>query len=109
MPGTFNPEATSCYAEGIRIPPIRLFKNDTLDEDWYRFIALNIRGSVERRGDLTAQFEASRLIERRIQDLVARYGNDTVQLGFEEQFNYTERLMLAELETLPDGMWEFDD
>ncbi len=109
MPGTFNPEATSCYAEGIRIPPIRLFKDDKLDEDWYRFISLNIRGSIERRGDLTAQFEASRLIERRVQDLVARYGNDTVQLGFEEQFNYTERLMLAELGTLPDGVWEFDD
>ena len=109
MPGTFNPEATSCYAEGIRIPPIRLFKDNKLDEEWYRFISLNIRGSIERRGDLTAQFEAASLIERRIQDLVARYGNKTVQLAFEEQFNYTERLMLAELKELPDGEWEFDD
>jgi N-methylhydantoinase B len=109
MPGTFNPEATSCYAEGIRIPPIRLFKNNKLDEEWYRFIALNIRGSIERRGDLTAQFEAASLIERRVQDMVARYGNKTVQLAFEEQFNYTERLMLAELKELPDGVWEFDD
>ena len=109
MPGTFNPEATSCYAEGIRIPPIRLFKDNQLQEDWFSFIALNIRGSIERRADLIAQFEASRLIERRILDLVERYGKDTVELAYEEQFDYTERLMLAELEALPNGEWEFDD
>jgi N-methylhydantoinase B len=109
MPGTFNPQATSCYAEGIRIPPIRLYKDNQLDEEWWKFIALNIRASVERRGDLTAQFEAGRLIERRILELVERYGKETVLLAFEEQFNYTERLMKAELEALPDGVWEFED
>src|SRR3989304_1236408 len=50
MPGTFNPEATSCYAEGIRIPPIRLFKEDKLDEELFSFIAINIRSATERRG-----------------------------------------------------------
>ena len=49
------------------------------------------------------------MIERRVQDLVERYGKETVELGFEEQFNYSERLMLAELKELPDGEWEFDD
>ena len=109
MPGTFNPEATSCYAEGIRIPPIKLFKNNELVEEWFNFIALNIRGAIERRADLTAQFQASRLIERRVQELVERYGKETVELGFEGQFDYTERLMMAELEALPDGEWEFED
>jgi N-methylhydantoinase B len=58
MPGTFNPEATTCYAEGIRIPPIRLFKANVLDEELFSLIAINIRGAVERRADLQAQFEA---------------------------------------------------
>ncbi len=109
MPGTFNPEATSCYAEGIRIPPLRMFKNDKLDEELYSLIELNIRGSVERRADLRAQFEAAKLIDRRIVDLCARYGKETLFQAYEEQFNYTERLMLAELEALPDGEWEFED
>ena len=109
MPGTFNPEATTAYAEGIRIPPIRLFIDNQLNEELFSFIAINIRGAIERRADLTAQFEAARLIERRVQDLVKRYGKETVELGFEEQFNYAERLMLAELKELPDGEWEFDD
>jgi len=109
MPGTFNPEATTAYAEGLRIPPIKLVIDNQLNEELFSFIAINIRGAIERRADLTAQFQASRLIESRVQELVKRYGRETVELGFEEQFNYTERLMLAELKELPDGEWEFDD
>ena len=109
MPGTFNPEATSCYAEGIRIPPIRLFKNDELNEELFSLIEINIRGSVERRADLRAQFEAARLIDRRVKELCDRYGRKTLALAFEEQFDYSERLMLAELKQLPDGEWEFED
>lgn len=109
MPGTFNPEATTCYAEGIRIPPIRLFKEDVLDEELFSLIAINIRGSIERRADLQAQYEAAKLIDSRVKDLCKRYGVATMHQAFEEQFNYTERLMLAELETLPDGTWEFED
>lgn len=108
-PGTFNPEAKTCYAEGIRVPPIRLFKQDKLDEELWSFIAINIRGSIERRADLQAQVEASKLIEARVQELCRRYGKATLYQAFEEQFNYTERLMRAELAALPDGTWEFED
>ena len=109
LPGTFNPEATSCYAEGIRIPPIRLFKENKLDEELFSLIAINIRGSIERRADLQAQYEASCLIDRRVVELCERYGVDTLFQAYEEQFNYTERMMLAELAALPDGTWQFED
>ena len=109
MPGTFNPEATSCYAEGIRIPPLRLFKNNELNEELFSLIEINIRGAVERRADLRAQFEASRLIDNRVVELCEKYGKETLFTAFEEQFNYSERLMLAELAALPDGEWEFED
>ena len=109
LPGTFNPEATTCYAEGLRIPPIKLYKNNELNEELFTFWAYNIRGAVERRGDLAAQFGAACLLEKRIQDLCAKYGNDTVKLAFEEQFNYTERLLFGELDEIDDGEWEFDD
>lgn len=109
LPGTFNPRATSCYAEGLRIPPIKLFKNNELNEELFTFWSYNIRGAVERRGDLAAQFGAARLLEKRIQDLCTKYGNDTVKLAFEEQFNYTERLLFRELDEIDNGEWEFDD
>jgi N-methylhydantoinase B len=109
LPGTFNPEATTCYAEGLRVPPIRLYRNNELNEELYTFMAYNIRGAIERRGDLAAQFGAASLLEKRIQELCAKYGSDTVKLAFEEQFNYTERLLFRELDDIEDGEWEFDD
>jgi len=109
MPGTFNPEATTCYAEGIRIPPIRLFKNNELDEELFSLIEINIRGAIERRADMKAQFEAARLIDRRVVELCEKYGVETLFQAFEEQFNYSERMILTELESLPDGEWEFED
>ncbi|MBT7956593.1 MAG: hydantoinase B/oxoprolinase family protein [Rhodospirillaceae bacterium] len=109
MPGTFNPEATTCFAEGIRIPPIRLFKNNELDEELFSMIEINIRGAVERRADMKAQFEAARLIDRRVVELCEKYGVETLFQAYEEQFNYSERMMLAELKSLPDGEWEFED
>jgi N-methylhydantoinase B len=108
-PGSFNPRATSSYAEGIRIPPIKFFSDNKLDEQMFRFISYNIRGATDRRGDLTAQFEATNLIESRIQGLCEKYGEDTVKLAFEELFDYSERMMWAELDPLPDGEWEFED
>ncbi len=109
LPGTFNPKATTCYAEGIRIPPIKLYANNKLSEELFTFLSYNIRGAVERRGDLASQFGSASLLEKRIQDLCTKYGNDTVKLSFDEQFNYTERLLFRELDEIEDGQWEFDD
>ena len=109
LPGSFNPRATSCYAEGLRIPPIKLFENNELNEELFKFWAYNIRGAEERRGDLAAQYGAASLLEERIQELCLKYGSDTVKLSFEEQFNYTERLLFSELDKIEDGEWEFDD
>ena len=75
---------------------------ETLFGDESSLIAINIRGAVERRADLQAQFEAARLIDRRVHELCERYGVETLFTAFEEQFNYSERVMLAELEQLPD-------
>ncbi len=108
-PGTFNPHADSCYAEGLRIPPIKLYEDNTLNEPVWSLISTNIRGAVERRGDVTAQFEAGRLIERRIIELADKYGPELVKAAMEEQFNYTERLLRQDLEELPDGEYFFED
>lgn len=108
-PGTFNPHADSCYAEGLRIPPIKLFEDNKLIKPIWNLIAHNIRGSVERIGDVTAQFEAGYLIEKRVIDLAEKYGPDMVKLAMDEQFNYTERLIKKDIEELPDGEYWFED
>ena len=43
LPGSFNPRAVDCYSEGLRIPPMRIFKNDELDKTVMRRYPLRWR------------------------------------------------------------------
>lgn len=109
QPGTFNPMADSCYAEGLRIPPVKLYVNDEMDMQIWSLIAINIRASVERMGDVTAQFEGGRLLEKRMVEFCDKYGVDTVRAAMQEQFAHSERLLRAEITDVPDGSYYMED
>ncbi len=107
--GSFNIEATEIYAEGIRIPPILIYRDGRLDRDVLEILLANMRVSSERRGDLNAQIAACRAGERRLLELIDRYGLDTVHVAMRELQDYSERLFRAEIARLPDGVYEWED
>lgn len=109
MPGTFNPRATECYAEGLRLPPMRIFKGDEPVSSTFKLLRYNIRCAVERMAEIHAQFEAGRLVEKRLKEYMAKYGPDTVKLAMEDCMDYSEKLFRKEIESLPDGVYEFED
>lgn len=57
------------YQEGIRIPPVRLYREGVLQEDIQNLILLDCQVPHERLSDLRAQMSANRLCVRRMQDL----------------------------------------
>ena len=62
------------YQEGLRIPPIRLYRAGELQEDVQELILLNCQVPRERLSDLRAQMAANRLGVQRMQALCAKYG-----------------------------------
>src|SRR5690606_22439451 len=66
------------YQEGLRIPPIRLYRAGALQKDVQDLILLNCQVPRERLSDLRAQLAANRLGVQRMQALCAKYGRDTV-------------------------------
>jgi len=109
IPGTFNPAATESWAEGIIIPPTLLFREDEQVKSTFEMIKMNVRVPHERMGDLAAQYQATKLVERRLRDYIERYGDDTVELAFEAVMDYAERLLHQEIAALPDGEYVFND
>lgn len=109
VPGSFNIEATEIYAEGLRIPPVLIYRDGEIDRDMLEMILANTRVSDERRGDLNAQIAACRAGERRLLELIQRYGLDTVHAAMEEAMDYSERLFRAEIAKVPDGVYEWED
>src|SRR5579859_4625956 len=76
--------ATELLNEGVIVPPVRLRHSWEPDDDLINLILSNVRGPDERRGDLFAQFAAIDTGTRRLQDLSAKHGQDTLFACYEE-------------------------
>jgi N-methylhydantoinase B len=72
-------------------------------------ILRNVRTPVERRGDLAAQMAAHRVGERRLQEIVARYGLKQALDYAHGLLAYAERLTRAAILSIPDGVYTFTD
>lgn len=107
--GSLAPRATEIYGEGLRIPPVRLWRRGTLEGDLLRLILRNVRTPDERWGDLRAQHAACQTGIARVRDLVARYGADLLGAGMAAVLAYSERRMRDAIARLPQGEAAFAD
>jgi N-methylhydantoinase B len=109
MYGTFNPRATECYAEGLRMPPLKLYEDDEPVKPIWDLIAMNIRVPKERVAEIHAQHRAGVLVEERLLGYVEKFGLDVVKDGFEDTMDHSERRFREWVSRLPDGTYEFED
>src|SRR5262245_49839359 len=82
VPGSYVPWADEAYQEGLRIAPLRLFSADGPERHAIDFVLANLRGREEREGDIFAQFAANDVAARRLQELYAHHGAETVDACF---------------------------
>jgi N-methylhydantoinase B len=106
VPGGFNSTATEIHQEGLRIPPVKLMRRGELDGDIIRIVLANIRVAEERIGDIKAQLGALTTGARRLTLLLDRYGRGTVDRAIAELRRRSERMMRAQIESIPDGRYE---
>lgn len=109
LPGSFNPRAVDCYSEGIRLPPMKIFRGAELDRTVVKLIEYNMRMGNERIADVYAQYRAGIRIEERLIELIERHGIHVVEQLFEDIFDYTETLFRDQVAKLPDSTYEFED
>ncbi len=109
VPGSVPPDATSVFQEGLRLPGVRIARNDTLNEDLVHIIRENVRLPAIAMGDLNAQIATVRIAEMRILEMVAKYGEATVEAAFRHLLDSSERLARAAVAALPDGDYTASD
>jgi N-methylhydantoinase B len=108
-PGSVPTDATELYQEGVIIPPTQLFRAGVLDDNLFALLSRNVRLPDVFTGDLMAQVAAGRLGGLRLRELFAAHGADTVLGAIEELLSRAERLTRAQIETIPDGDYAFED
>jgi N-methylhydantoinase B len=106
VPGGFSASAISAEQEGLRIPPVKLFKKGQLDTEIYQIICSNIRVSEQRIGDVTAQASALLVGAERLGTLLDRYGDGTVTEAIAEMRRLAAKQMRAMIGLIPDGRYE---
>ncbi len=108
-PGSMPAGATEIFAEGLRIPPIRLFRDGREDRDLVALLTANSRTPRERQGDLRAQAGANNLASRRVVELATRLGPELLLESMAATQDHAERAVRAALEDFPDGTYRFAD
>jgi N-methylhydantoinase B/oxoprolinase/acetone carboxylase alpha subunit len=94
------------FAEAKIYDSIKLYDRGVRNEMIWRFFLDNTRTPTYVEGDTEAMIATCRLGERRLHEMLGKYGKDTVMQCVEEWLDYSERMMRAEIEKIPDGSWE---
>jgi len=93
------------HDEGLQIPAMKIYRAGELDQDFLRFLTMNIRYPESSLGDLRAQMAACRLGEQRLGELFSRYGRDTVLGAIGEIWNQADLLAREEIRKIPNGTY----
>ncbi len=106
VPGGFSANATEVEQEGLRLPPVKLYKKGVLDQEILSIVLSNIRIADQRIGDIKAQAAALAIGEKRLTALLDRYSADTVSDAIRELRLRAAQQMRAKIARIPLGSYE---
>ncbi|RZL66662.1 MAG: hydantoinase B/oxoprolinase family protein, partial [Rhodococcus sp. (in: high G+C Gram-positive bacteria)] len=109
VPGGFGSQASDCYQEGLRIPPVRLFVDDELNTDILAILQTNSRLPDDVMGDVDAQASALRAGETRLTELLDEHGPEVVSAVIATLRQRSADQMRTQILGIPDGTYQFTE
>jgi N-methylhydantoinase B len=106
VPGSCSGQAREIFNEGLHLPAVRYQRNFEPATDIERIIAANSRTPDLVLGDIRGQLGADRLGERRLNELVAKYGKDKLASSYGRLFEIGEARVRAAIAEWADGRYE---
>lgn len=104
VPGSYNPNATDLWQEGLRITPLKLYEGGRRRDDVWDFVFGNVRLDVVAE-DVSAMIGSCTVGERELKALLARYGMETVRRATASLLDAAEQAASAVIERIPDGVY----
>lgn len=108
--GSISPDCTEIYQEGLIVPVVRLAAEGRVNDELLRVFLRNSRFPDAVGGDMRALMAAVRLGERRLQDLVERFGASRMRAVFDALIDRVRRVLQERFRALvPNGTYRFTD
>ncbi|MFZ9664440.1 MAG: hydantoinase B/oxoprolinase family protein [Limnohabitans sp.] len=108
-PGSYMLNTWDIFGEGIRIPPVLLYRNDEIVADVQKMIVQNTRDPEGRLLDIQAQYAGTFVGDQRIQSLCRKYGVASLRDAMKRSLDHSEQLMREAIRAMPDGVYEAED
>jgi N-methylhydantoinase B len=108
-PGSWTPDSTEIYAEGLQLPFVHAYRSGKLVPEIAAILAANSRLPDGTLGELAAHAACLEVADRRLREMCDRYGPHEVVAAMQASLVRSERLALSALASLPHGVYEATD
>src|SRR5688572_12374568 len=102
--GTLRGTTTDIYEEGLQLPIVKIYREGVLNDELVEIIKANVRFEDLAMGDFRAQIASIKTGERRVLQLLARYGRDAVVGSIAQLFHYSGEVARQAVRAMPDGV-----
>jgi N-methylhydantoinase B len=109
VPASLSRANVEVHQEGIRVPPVKLYRRGELNRDVRDIMLLNVRMREQNWGDLKAEIAAMRTGERKVHEMIARFGADVFREGIGDLLDYGEQQARNVIRRIPNGEYFFAD
>jgi N-methylhydantoinase B len=109
VPASLSRTLTEVHQEGLRIPPMLLMRDGVLDQKLLQILRVNVRMPEQNHGDLNAQIAALNMGERKVHEIIDRFGADEFMEGAQALLDYAEEQTRALIREIPDGEYTFSE
>jgi N-methylhydantoinase B len=107
--GSIAPSSYELAQEGVRVPPQKLFREGILDETFLKMFLANTRTGEQNWGDMKACIAALNTAQRRLAEIIRRFGSANVSQSIDNVLNYAEAQARRVISTVPEGTYRFAD
>jgi N-methylhydantoinase B len=109
VPASLSRANVEVHQEGIRFPPVKLYRRGELNREMLDTMLLNVRMPEQNWGDLKAQVAAMKTGERKVHEMIQRFGADVFREGIQDLLGYAEQQARNVIGKIPDGEYFFAD
>jgi N-methylhydantoinase B len=104
-PGSLSPQATECYQEALRFPPVRLLRQGVEETDVWSILRINVRSSALIEADLRALVVGCNVAVAKIEEVVAELGHERFAAATRLLEQATAGALARRVEAIADGTY----
>ncbi len=104
--GALGGMTADIYAEGLQMPIVKFYRAGVINEELLAIVQMNVRVPARALGDLRAQIAALKTGEKRMQEMVAKYGREAVLASIRAIMDQSEAAARENIRAIPDGVYE---